>query len=269
MNDFGNIPVAVQPSASFATASTASEKSTSGNYDTNSRAETASDFSEHKESTVSNSDSNGGAAIASGFSVPEKTTVGNSNPQSNTSNISSGSTEPKEQTRATTPSQSSSVTQQTDPTEENTPPKPAETTKPQDLPPQTTTDNKTPTNNEPSEVEPTKDSDNEPMVPQPTISDGDEDIEGFVVCSEVFSPDLLTGSGKVYCRLYNSYCMMIGDSNWFSGQHIADVNVISSNTVMATYTPAQVGLSLSRGKYYYNFYNENGEDICQGSVYLS
>lgn len=104
---------------------------------------------------------------------------------------------------------------------------------------------------------------------EPSSDSGWNGVLTVTTCEAEFSSDLITGSGKVYCRLYDSKGNMIGDSNLFSAQHLASSRVDKNGKVFATYYPVSAGLNLNSGRYSFYFYNENGKDISQGYVYAN
>lgn len=102
-----------------------------------------------------------------------------------------------------------------------------------------------------------------------TKPSGWADVEGINICEGDFSPELLTGRGRVYCRLYDGENRLLGDKNLFSNEHAAKSFIISSGMVHGTYDPAEAGLSLSPDKYTFYFYNEDGTDIFLGYLYVA
>lgn len=78
----------------------------------------------------------------------------------------------------------------------------------------------------------------------------------------------LTGSKKVYCKLYDPNGSLMGDSNLFASSHLA-INGITdpSITVVHYYPYRHLDISIS-GRYTYVFYNEAGEELKKSSTYL-
>ncbi len=259
MNGFPNTPVAVQEPTTSA-AKSSDEESTVDSYNPNGEKTSGHiDLNGTEGTTLSNSgwDGKGNFVTAnpssqlirdnftdsekknlkdnSNFSIPQNTTGKQNNNIKVPTQITQPQTKPEEiQTKPTE-------------TQTNQPPNPSKTTEPT-----------IPTNTLQSVPDTTASSPSNPDDWQTVLDD--------VACRAVFSSDLLTGSGRVYCRLYNYQGYMIGDKNLFSNQHIADKDFVVNGIVYAVYSPVDSGLSLSSGKYYFYFYNENGKDIYQGSI---
>ena len=78
----------------------------------------------------------------------------------------------------------------------------------------------------------------------------------------------LTGSNKVYCKLYDPYGSLMGDSNLFASSHLAIKGITDPSVTVVHYYPYRnMDITIS-GSYAYVFYNESGEELAKGSIYL-
>ncbi len=79
----------------------------------------------------------------------------------------------------------------------------------------------------------------------------------------------LTGSGKVYCKLYSPSGSLIGDSNLFASSHLAIKGITDPSVTLVYYYPYRHMDITTSGSYTFVFYNESGEELGRGSIYLS
>lgn len=147
-----------------------------------------------------------------------------------------------------------------------------ENTLPTQKPTETPTEPKpTTTDREENPTKPTKATEPTYFYPTyPTIPPTETTTEGGiwvtgVSCDAKFSEKLLTGSGRVYCKMFNSKGIQIGDPFLFSPEHEAHTTVVNG-TVYASYFPEEKGLALENDEYTFSFYNESGEILSSGSL---
>ena len=84
-----------------------------------------------------------------------------------------------------------------------------------------------------------------------------------------FATSRLTDSSDeyCYCKVYDNTGKLLGDSNLYSAEHIADIVQKSSDMSRAVYITPE-GLIWRNGYYNYVFYDKYGRMLAQGQEYL-
>lgn len=122
------------------------------------------------------------------------------------------------------------------------------------------------------EIEPIEPTDSEPWLPPYKPPETEPPTEGEIetpgctvgVFRAKLDLSLLSGyDGGVYCKIYDSKGRLLGDSNLYSDEHLADVELLSKYA--DAYYEAEVP---ELGYYNYVFYTEEGRLLAQGQVYV-
>ena len=79
--------------------------------------------------------------------------------------------------------------------------------------------------------------------------------------------EILTKNSCVYCRIYDEYGTLLGDTDLFSSQHCADID---KNICYAVYDASEKRIELPEagGLYTYVFYTVDGTDFTVGQIYV-
>lgn len=105
----------------------------------------------------------------------------------------------------------------------------------------------------------------------------DEPIEPPVyhatITSSIFKPTYGLGEKDtipVYCKILSTdKSVLYGDPDLYSEQHRAIITENNPGTLKFAYTPADLGILPADGKYYCEFYDENGRRLRYVTMYLS
>ncbi|MBQ3418068.1 MAG: hypothetical protein IJH32_09600 [Ruminococcus sp.] len=150
----------------------------------------------------------------------------------------------------------------TKPADPDSPAKPADSEEkpdqPVDYPTEQATAPPEPQNDPPYYPTPT----DKPYEPEPAAP-GDSTCYAFLPLSA------LTGSGNVYCAIFDRYGNLLGDENVFSSSHLAVREWERDGYVWLSYSPYNNGLTVGSELYDIYFFNEDGEILSHESTYLS
>lgn len=117
----------------------------------------------------------------------------------------------------------------------------------------------------------------EPPTTAPWERPPDEPTEPPVyhatITSSIFKPTYGLGEKDtipVYCKILSTdKSVLYGDPDLYSEQHRAIITENNPGTLKFAYTPADLGILPADGKYYCEFYDENGRRLRYGTMYLS
>ena len=133
----------------------------------------------------------------------------------------------------------------------------------------------------PIETDPPHEPETAPPVELPTTAPWerppDEPTEPPVyhatITSSIFKPTYGLGEKDtipVYCKILSTdKSVLYGDPDLYSEQHRAIITENNPGTLKFAYTPADLGILPADGKYYCEFYDENGRRLRYGTMYLS
>lgn len=133
----------------------------------------------------------------------------------------------------------------------------------------------------PIETDPPHESETAPPEEPPTAAPWerppDEPTEPPVyhatITSSIFKPTYGLGEKDtipVYCKILSTdKSVLYGDPDLYSEQHRAIITENNPGTLKFAYTPADLGILPADGKYYCEFYDENGRRLRYGTMYLS
>ncbi len=168
------------------------------------------------------------------------------------------------------PSQDSTSAKPTEPTIEPTEAPSGESslpTEPIEQPPTYTPDVPTEGPTEDPTEDPTDEPWDGPIEPPTDLPTEPVDYENIGIHRRV-DTTMLTGSKKVYCKLYDSNGSLVGDSNLFASSHLAIKGITDPSVTVVHYYPYRnMDITIS-GRYTYVFYNESGEELKRGSISL-
>ena len=116
----------------------------------------------------------------------------------------------------------------------------------------------------------------EPPTVTPWMPPSEEPTEPPIyyatITSAIFKPTYGLGEKDtipVYCKILSSNrSILYGDDDLYSEQHRAIITANNSGTLKFSYTPADHGILPADGKYYYEFYDENGRRLSHGIMHL-
>lgn len=116
----------------------------------------------------------------------------------------------------------------------------------------------------------------EPPTVTPWMPPSEEPTEPPIyyatITSAIFKPTYGLGEKDtipVYCKILSSNrSILYGDDDLYSEQHRAIITANNPGTLKFAYTPADHGILPADGKYYYEFYDENGRRLSHGIMYL-
>lgn len=117
----------------------------------------------------------------------------------------------------------------------------------------------------------------EPPTTAPWERPPDEPTEPPVyhatITSSIFKPTYGLGEKDtipVYCKILSTdKSVLYGDPDLYSEQHRAIITENNPGTLKFAYTPADLGILPADGKYYCEFYDENGRRLRYVTMYLS
>ncbi len=93
------------------------------------------------------------------------------------------------------------------------------------------------------------------------------------ITSSIFKPTYGLGEKDtipVYCKILSTdKSVLYGDPDLYSEQHRAIITENNPGTLKFAYTPADLGILPADGKYYCEFYDENGRRLRYVTMYLS
>lgn len=132
-----------------------------------------------------------------------------------------------------------------------------------------------PTSFEPTKPEPTNPypTNSEPIT-NPSKTDPTEPSTGHYVsmipvCAGAYdASDVVNADGveEIYCCLYDSRGNLVGDTNLYSSEHIANATYMQNGYVFLSYEPTEKGLKLKVGTYKFYFYLSDWEVVYEGEI---
>lgn len=102
----------------------------------------------------------------------------------------------------------------------------------------------------------------------PSGTASSSDSNSYNVIKGKIKLEYFEGYDTIYCRILDTNFNLIGDSNLYSDQHIAQIVASQDGYVYFYYDPFEKGVVRKAGLYRYEFYLADGEDYYYGLISL-